>query len=124
MAEKTMDIRERTFQFGIEIIRSIEKIPHTRAGNAIANQLNRSATSIGANAQEALAASSKADFIYKTDIALREARETQYWIRLLKESKLIDDKEIDAFLQKPVKSQKYSGQLSVQREESERYDEP
>jgi four helix bundle protein len=99
MADKPMDIRERTFQFNIEIIRSIEKIPHTRAGNSIANQLIRSATSIGANAQEALAASSKADFIYKTNIALREARETLYWIRLLKESKLNIDKEFDIFLQ-------------------------
>jgi hypothetical protein len=40
MANKPMDIRERTFEFSIEIIRSIEKIPHTRAGNAIANQLS------------------------------------------------------------------------------------
>ena len=99
MADKPMDIRERTFQFSIDIIRSIEKIPHTRAGNAVANQLIRSATSIGANAQEALAASSKADFIYKTNIALREARETLYWIRLLKESKLVIDKEFEIFLQ-------------------------
>jgi four helix bundle protein len=99
MADKPMDIRERTFQFSIDIIRSIEKIPHTRAGNAVANQLIRSATSIGANAQEALAASSKADFIYKTNIALREARETLYWIRLLKESKLVIDKEYEIFLQ-------------------------
>ena len=99
MVDKPMDIRERTFQFGLEIIRCIEKIPHTRTGNSIANQLIRSGTSIGANAQEALAASSKADFIYKTNIALREARETQYWIRLLKESKLIVDKEIETLFQ-------------------------
>ena len=99
MAYKPPDIRERTFQFSMEIIKYIEKIPHTRAGNAIANQLIRSATSIGANAQEALAASSKADFIYKTNIALREARETQYWIRLLKESNLVSDKEIETLFQ-------------------------
>ncbi len=86
MAEKPVDIRERTFQFGLEVIKSIEKIPHTRAGNAIATQLIRSATSIGANAQEAVAASSKADFIYKNNIALREARETHFWIRLLKDA--------------------------------------
>jgi four helix bundle protein len=111
MADKPMDIRERTFQFGLEIIRSIEKIPHTRAGNAIANQLIRSATSIGANAQEALAASSKADFIYKTNIALREARETQYWIRLLKESKLIVHKEIEALFQESDEITKILGAI-------------
>jgi hypothetical protein len=44
MINKPMHIRERTFQFGLGIIRSIEKIPHSRAGNAIANQLIRSAT--------------------------------------------------------------------------------
>jgi four helix bundle protein len=111
MADKPMDIRERTFQFGLEIIRSIEKIPHTRAGNAIANQLIRSATSIGANAQEALAASSKADFIYKTNIALREARETQYWIRLLKESKLIVHKETEALFQESDEITKILGAI-------------
>jgi four helix bundle protein len=73
MTNKPIDIRERAFRFGLEIIKSIEIISHTRAGNAIASQLIRSATSIGANAEEALLASSKADFIHKTNIALCEA---------------------------------------------------
>jgi four helix bundle protein len=99
MENKPADIRERTFQFGLEVVKSIEKIPHTRAGNVIANQLIRSATSIGANAQEALSANSKADFTYKTNIALCEARETYYWLRLLKESGLLVDKGKDTLMQ-------------------------
>ena len=50
----------------------------------------RSATSIGANVEEAIAAQSKRDFLSKMSISLKEARETRYWLRLLTESKLID----------------------------------
>ncbi|WP_373055999.1 four helix bundle protein [Zunongwangia sp. H14] len=54
----------------------------------ISKQLLRSATSIGANVEEATAAQSKKDFISKMSIASKEARETKYWLRLLKESEL------------------------------------
>jgi len=50
MENKPTDIRERTFRFGLEIVKSIDRIPHTRSGDVIAKQIIRSATSIGANA--------------------------------------------------------------------------
>lgn len=53
-------------------------------------QLFRSGTGIGANVEEALAAQSRKDFISKMSIALKEARETQYWLRLLQESQLVE----------------------------------
>ncbi len=53
-------------------------------------QVLRSGTSIGANLEEAMAGQSKADFVSKCNIALKEARETHYWLRLFKENKVVD----------------------------------
>ena len=89
------DIRERTFRFALDIINTSEHIPSTRSGNILAKQLIRSGTSIGANAQEALAAHSRNDFIYKNNIALREARETSYWLHLIKAANLSSVAEIE-----------------------------
>jgi len=70
---KQQDIRQRTFDFAVRIVRLAEHLPNTRAAAVIAKQLVRAGTSIGANVEEAVAASSKNDFTYKMNIALREA---------------------------------------------------
>ena len=57
----------------------------------ISNQIYRSATSIGANYREAIAAESDNDFIHKISIAIKETHETQYWLELLVEGNFIDD---------------------------------
>lgn len=56
----------------------------------LSKQLLRSGTSIGANVEEAIGGQSKRDFLSKMNIALKETRETNYWLRLIKESKLLD----------------------------------
>ena len=90
------DIRERSFRFALRIINVSERLPSSRSGNILAKQLIRAGTSIGANAQEALAAHSRNDFIYKNSIALREARETNYWLRLIIEANLSSGPELAA----------------------------
>ena len=78
------DIKERTFDFAVEIVhlcQRLDKIPGTT--RTLGRQLLRSGTSIGANVEEAQAGQSRADFISKYSIALKEARETIYWLRLL-----------------------------------------
>lgn len=81
---KPQDIRERTFAFAVRVVKFCRQLeaqaPFSRT---LTKQLLRSATSIGANVEEAQAAASKADFINKNTIALKEARETHYWLRLL-----------------------------------------
>ena len=89
------DIRERTFRFALDTINTSEHIPSTRSGNILAKQLIRSGTYFGANAQEALAAHSRTDFIYKNNIALREARETSYLLRLVQAANLSRESEIE-----------------------------
>jgi four helix bundle protein len=78
------EIRERTFRFAVRVVRVCQHLD-TLKGSAwtLSRQLLRSGTSIGANLEEAKAAHSRADFICKAEIALKEARETVYWLRLI-----------------------------------------
>jgi len=82
-------IREKSFQFAISIVR-LYKLLSDAKEYVISKQLLRSGTSIGANIEEAQAGHSKKDFIAKMVIASKEARETRYWLNLLKESKFVD----------------------------------
>ena len=91
-------IKERTYEFGIEIIDISNKLPKNTAGYILGRQLLRSGTSIGANVEEATGAFSKDDFIFKINIALKEARETNYWLRLIKDSKMLRVTEMEEVL--------------------------
>jgi len=96
---KPEDIKNRTFRFALQIISIAEKLPNTVAARIMGKQLIRSGTSIGANVEEATAAHSKADFIYRMNVALREARETLYWLRLLEASQISETKIAAEILQ-------------------------
>lgn len=77
------DLEERTTRFSEDIIDLCKKVPKTVITIPIINQLMRSATSIGANYCEANGASSRKDFKNKIFICKKEAKETEYWLRLL-----------------------------------------
>lgn len=84
------DIRERTFDFALRIIKLCHELEEEGGvGRTLGWQLLRSGTSIGANLEEAQAGQSKLDFISKNAIALKEARETIYWLRLVGASNAI-----------------------------------
>jgi four helix bundle protein len=74
-----------TFQFALDVVKLVETLESVRK-YAIANQLIRSGTSIGANVREAQNAESKADFIHKLKIAAKEADETEYWLEICDQS--------------------------------------
>ena len=80
--------------FALEIIRFCNEIKHSQRESILTNQLVRSGTSIGANIREAFYAHSKADFIAKLQIALKECSESEYWLELLIESGYYGDKSI------------------------------
>ena len=77
-----------TFDFSLQIIELYKQLAEKKEF-IISKQLLRSATSIGANVEEATAGQSKKDFVSKMAIASKEARETRYWLRLLEHSKLV-----------------------------------
>jgi four helix bundle protein len=81
-------VSERAFNFALKIIFLYQEMKKQNEF-VISKQLLRSATSIGANIEEASAACSRKEFVMKISIASKEARETRYWLRLLKESDLI-----------------------------------
>jgi four helix bundle protein len=88
------DIYERTFSFACRIVRLHRVLSRRAANRTLASQILRSGTSIGANLEEANGASSRADFIAKTRIALKEARETHYWLRVLRGSAVVAEASI------------------------------
>ena len=81
-------IRDKSYSFALEIVELCRALETRREFN-LSRQLFRSGTSIGANVEEAQAAQSRADFISKMAIASKEARETHYWLRLLRDSILL-----------------------------------
>ena len=97
-SSKGENIRERTFRFGVRIVKMVSRLPRTTAGFALGNQVIRSGTGIGANVEEADAAESKGDFVHKMKIALKEAQETRYWLRTIVESEMLVDEETKALL--------------------------
>ena len=93
---KQRDIQERGFSFACRIVKLYKFLAKQRGGGEVlGRQVLRSGTSIGANLEEAAAAQSKADFVSKCSIALKEARETHYWLRLLKETEVISAERLD-----------------------------
>ena len=86
--------REKSFAFAILVIR-LYKVLQEQREFVVSKQLLRSGTSIGANVEEAMAAASRRDFLHKMTIASKEAREAVYWLRLLDESDLVADLELE-----------------------------
>ena len=81
-------IQNKSFDFALSIISLYKKLQEERE-YVISKQLLRSATSVGANIEEATAAQTKKDFAHKMSISSKEARETRYWLRLLEKSQIV-----------------------------------
>jgi four helix bundle protein len=92
-------VREKSFAFAVRIVKMYRHLTEQRKEFVLSKQVLRSGTSIGANVEEAMGGQSRADFLCKLGIAYKEARETSYWIRLLKETKYLDENEAASILQ-------------------------
>jgi four helix bundle protein len=92
------ELKVRTKQLGLRIIKVIEALPPSKAANVIGNQLLRSGTSIGANYRAACRARSKPDFVSKASIAIEEADESLYWMELLAEAGIIPQERLAALM--------------------------
>jgi len=111
VADQPRNIQERTFEFGVRIIRLVDRLPHTTAGIQIGRQLVASGTSVGANMQEADGAESKTDFIHKVGIALKEAQESHYWLRLIDATLLKNDTEVNSLVQEAYEISRIIGAI-------------
>lgn len=102
MSASPRNIQERTFEFGVRVIRLVDRLPRTTAGIQIGRQFIASGTSVGANMQEADGAESKADFVHKTAVALKEAKESHYWLRLVDATLLANDDEVKSLIREAM----------------------
>ena len=89
-----IDLSERLLDYGANVIK-LESLPNNLIGKRIGDQLLRSGTSVGANYEEAQGAESKKDFVHKLQIALKELRESFYWLKLLDRTKKSSKIELD-----------------------------
>ncbi len=87
--ERENIIQTKSFDFALKII-ALYKLMRAQKEFVLSKQLLRSGTSIGANVTEASAAQTKKDFIAKMSISSKEARETKYWLMLIKESRIVE----------------------------------
>src|ERR1700757_2152571 len=92
------ELQARTKQFALRVFKSVEALPRTPAGRAVANQLVRSATSVGANYRAACRARSRAEFAAKLGTVLEEADESLYWLELIRDGNFIGQKRITFLL--------------------------
>jgi len=91
-------ILDKSFKFGLRILKLYIHLKKRKVDTGLCSQILDSGTSIGANVEEAVGGSSRKDFINKLQIAYKEARETRYWLRLLKEGDVLERKLADSFL--------------------------
>ena len=89
-------VEQKSFQFAIRIVKLYKYLRSTKKEFVMSKQLLRSGTSIGTNVAESQQAQSRADFISKLNIALKETAETDYWLRLLHATEYLNDQEFQS----------------------------
>ncbi len=92
------ELKKRTKQFALMIIKLVEDLPNTKAGRTIGNQIIRSGTSVAANYRAACRARSNADFISKITIVEEECDETLFWLELIAEANLLKKEKLQDML--------------------------
>ena len=93
------ELAERLIDFAVRIIKIVNELPNTPVGRHLGGQLLRSGTSPGSNYEEARGAESKADFIHKLAIVLKELKESRFWLKVIKKSEIITTDEVDSLIQ-------------------------
>ncbi|QNM84350.1 four helix bundle protein [Polaribacter pectinis] len=91
-------IQTKSYNFAVRIVKLYKHLSQEKKGFVLSKQLLRSGTSIGANVEEAIGGQSRKDFFAKLTIAYKEARESHYWIRLLKDTDFLSDKESESLI--------------------------
>lgn len=104
-------ILDKSYQFAIEIIELYKKLKFDNKEYILSSQLLRSGTSIGANMEEANGAQTRKDFFSKVTIAYKEARETHYWLRLLRDTNFIEKEIAEDLLNKAYELLKIIGSI-------------
>ena len=104
-------LSDRIFNFVVRVIKYLKRFKHSTINNVIIFQLTKASSSIGANYDEAQGTSSKNDFIAKVAISHREAKESHYWLRIIKGSELDDSNELNWLIQESFEIRNILGSI-------------
>ena len=104
---------EKSFAFAIRVVKAYRYLIEEKKEFVISKQFLRSGTSIGANSEEAVGGQSKADFVSKLSVAYKEARETKYWIRLLRATNYFEDAQAQSLLTDVEELLKIIGKIQI-----------
>ena len=104
---------EKSFAFAVRSVKAYKCLVEEKKEYVLSKQFLRSGTSIGANSEEAVGGQSKADFVSKIGIAYKEARETKYWIRLLKATDFFDETQSKSLLDDLEELLKIIGSIQI-----------
>jgi four helix bundle protein len=88
--DRTYDLQDRLIDYSVRIIKISEALPDTKAGKHVSGQILRSGTSPAPNYGEAQSAESRADFVHKLKVSLKELRETEIWLKVITNAEMID----------------------------------
>jgi four helix bundle protein len=91
---KSAELQQRTKGFALRVLKLIEQLPNTIGGRVLANQVARSATSVGANYRAACRARSRAEFASKLGTVAEEADESLYWLELIQDGNFVPEKKL------------------------------
>ncbi|MBC8116412.1 MAG: four helix bundle protein [Candidatus Saccharimonas sp.] len=94
-----LELKQRTKQFALRVMKVVGALPENSVGRAIGNQLIRSGTSVGANYRSACRGRSKAEFVAKLGVVVEEADESVFWLELIIDGKLLTKQRIEPLLQ-------------------------
>ena len=92
------DLAARLLAFTVQIIKLVGELPNTIVGRHIGGQLLRSGTSPGANYEESRGAESRADFVHKLGIVLKELKETRYWLHVIHHAQLVSSHRVESLI--------------------------
>ena len=105
-------VREKSYAFSLSIMKVYRHLREEKKEFVLSKQVVRSGTSIGANVEEAIGGQSTKDFISKMSIAYKEARETHYWLRLLRDSGILTPEQINPVVADCEELLKLSGSIT------------
>ncbi len=113
MSIKENIIQQKSFAFAVRAINTYKFLTQEKKEFILSKQFLRSATSIGANIEEAIGGQSNADFISKISISYKESRETVYWIKLLKETDYLNENEANSLLEDALEICKILAKIKI-----------
>jgi four helix bundle protein len=106
------DLCDRLFEFAVRVVDFLKTLPYSPENKTFRTQLSKSSCSAGANYEEAQSGSSKADFVNKVRISLREMRESNYWLRIIKRTlKEVNKEELDYLINESNELKKILGSI-------------